>query len=238
MYSTAYTSQNVILDLASSDPSSGYIDALREESARVLKEAGGSWTRQAVTKLKLVDSAIRESMRIRPFNSVGVPRTVAVPDGVSVPHGSSQLHLPLGTIVTLPVEPIHMDNDIYPDAEQYHPFRFAQPGAVRSIFETNTFRSEEDSRADNGTPKGTEAKQKSSVTLDDAFLGFGFGRSACPGRFFVMNEVKIFIAEMLLNYDLRYMQNGRPMQTPVIWLNVPLNDGKVYVRRRQMGVAI
>lgn len=76
MHSTGYTAQNVILDMAMADPSLGYIEALREESARVLKEAGGSWTRHAVTKLKLVDSTIRESMRLSPFFIVGLPRTV------------------------------------------------------------------------------------------------------------------------------------------------------------------
>ncbi len=80
MHSTGYTARNVIIDLASSDPSLGYIKALREESARVLKEAGGTWTRQAVTKLKLVDSTIRESMRICTFFSVGLPRTVRLPE--------------------------------------------------------------------------------------------------------------------------------------------------------------
>lgn len=76
LHSTSYTAQNVILDLASADPS--IITILREESARVLKEAGGKWTRQAVTKLRLIDSTIRESMRMTPFNSIGLPRTVSI----------------------------------------------------------------------------------------------------------------------------------------------------------------
>jgi hypothetical protein len=76
MHSTGYTVKNVILDLVRQDPSLGYIEALREESARVLKEAGDSWTRLAVTKLHLVDSTIRESMRLSPFFSVGLPRRV------------------------------------------------------------------------------------------------------------------------------------------------------------------
>ena len=77
MHSTSYTVQNLLLDLASSNPSLGYIEALREEAARVFNEAGGSWTRQSVQKLKLIDSTIRESMRMTPFNCVGLPRTVS-----------------------------------------------------------------------------------------------------------------------------------------------------------------
>lgn len=68
--------QNVILDIYNADDSFAIVEALREECAAVLKEAGGSWTRNALQKLKLVDSTIRESMRLTPFASVGLPRTV------------------------------------------------------------------------------------------------------------------------------------------------------------------
>lgn len=79
MHSTGYTASNVIRDLVRQDPSLGYIEALRHESASVLKEAGGSWSRQAVTKLHLIDSTIRESMRLSPFFSAGLPRRVSYP---------------------------------------------------------------------------------------------------------------------------------------------------------------
>jgi hypothetical protein len=69
--------QNLILDLFSTDPSLGYVETLRKECATVLAEAGGKWTRAAVVKLTLVDSCIRESMRLNPFAIVGLPRTVS-----------------------------------------------------------------------------------------------------------------------------------------------------------------
>ena len=76
LHSTSFTVQNVILDLYSSDPAMGYVDALRDEAASVLAKAGGVWTRDAVRDLKLIDSMIRESMRLNPFAIVGLPRTV------------------------------------------------------------------------------------------------------------------------------------------------------------------
>lgn len=140
MHSTSYTVQSLILDLATADPSLGYIEALRVESARVLKEADGSWTRQAVTKLKLVDSAVRESMRLTPFNSVSLPRTVISPHGITIQQGittqqgkEQSFHVPQGTILAGPVEPIHFDEIIYPNAMQFQPSRLTQPGAVRDI---------------------------------------------------------------------------------------------------------
>lgn len=86
MHSTSYTALNVIADLASLDPSLGYMDALRAESGRELKAAGGSWTRTAVNELKLIDSTVRESMRLSPFNSVGITRTVRRHMSSSSPH--------------------------------------------------------------------------------------------------------------------------------------------------------
>lgn len=79
MHTTSFTISNLLLNLFSSNPSHGYVEALREECRTVLDAAGGTWTRSAVQKLRLLDSAIRESMRISSFSVVGLPRTVSVP---------------------------------------------------------------------------------------------------------------------------------------------------------------
>lgn len=34
-------------------------------------------------------------------------------------------------------------------------------------------------------------------------MAFGYGRHACPGRFFAANEIKLICAQILLNYDLK-----------------------------------
>lgn len=65
--------QNVLLDLASSDPSREYIQALRNECDQVLTEARGTWTKDDVGRLKLVDLVIRESMRLTTFGTLGSP---------------------------------------------------------------------------------------------------------------------------------------------------------------------
>jgi hypothetical protein len=67
MHSASFTTANAILDLYSSPHSTAFIEGLREEHDRVLKEAGGKWTKEAVNKLHRADSAIRESMRISNF---------------------------------------------------------------------------------------------------------------------------------------------------------------------------
>lgn len=34
-------------------------------------------------------------------------------------------------------------------------------------------------------------------------MSFGFGRHACPGRFFACNEIKLIVAQLLLEYDVK-----------------------------------
>lgn len=77
LHSTSYTVQNVILDLYGCEQSENLVSNLRDECASALKEAGGLWTRDAVQQLKLVDATVRESMRLTPFASIGLPRTAS-----------------------------------------------------------------------------------------------------------------------------------------------------------------
>jgi cytochrome P450 len=39
-------------------------------------------------------------------------------------------------------------------------------------------------------------------------MGFGFGRHACPGRFFAANEIKLIVARLLMDFDIK-MPEGR-----------------------------
>ncbi|KAL4925061.1 cytochrome P450 [Aspergillus undulatus] len=206
LHSTSFTLQNVILDLASTDPSAGVIDALREECRSVLQESGSSsWTYEAVKKLRLVDSAVRESMRLTPFANVGLPRTVVHPDGVLLQE-SSNIRLPQGTMLALPLGPIQRDAALYPDPEVFDVSRFARGH-----------------------------KPRSALALDEGFLGFGFGQHACPGRFFALNEVKLVVAQMLLHYDIEHIPK-RPASVPIMWLNYPAPNATVRVRRRREAV--
>jgi cytochrome P450 len=34
-------------------------------------------------------------------------------------------------------------------------------------------------------------------------MSFGFGRHACPGRFFAANEIKLILSRILLDYDIK-----------------------------------
>ena len=77
VHTTSNTLINVILDLYSSPPSSGFLDGLYEECTRVLADSDGVWTKHAVSQLYRVDSTIRESMRFSAFGIVALPRRVS-----------------------------------------------------------------------------------------------------------------------------------------------------------------
>jgi cytochrome P450 len=34
-------------------------------------------------------------------------------------------------------------------------------------------------------------------------LAFGYGRHACPGRFFAANEIKMILARLVLDFDIK-----------------------------------
>lgn len=46
-------------------------------------------------------------------------------------------------------------------------------------------------------------EQYQFVTTTKDFMHFGYGRHACPGRFFAANEIKLIMARLLVEYDLK-----------------------------------
>lgn len=48
------------------------------------------------------------------------------------------------------------------------------------------------------------------VTTSADHLGFGHGRHACPGRFFAASEMKVAAAHLLLKYEWKFEEGGRP----------------------------
>lgn len=84
--------------------------------------------------------------------------------------------------VEVPSIGINQDPEIYPNPEVFDALRFYN------------LRNEDD--------------QASLTQLQAAYvgvtnLGFSFGKHACPGRGFAVNEIKIVLANFLQNYDMK-----------------------------------
>ncbi|KAL5378442.1 hypothetical protein PMIN06_010391 [Paraphaeosphaeria minitans] len=213
MHSTSFTITNTILDLYSSPRAEEFVAGLREECERLLKESGGVWTKEAVNNMVRVDSALRESMRASNFGILALPRKIVSPGGLKLPNGTT---IPEGVATLIPMEPIHQDESIYPNAATYNAFRFCEKGALRSILDTNS---------------ASEPAKKSAVSLDDSFVSFGIGKHACPGRFFALYEMKLMLAHIVLNYDVEFMKE-RPGHFNVMWLRLPSDKVKINIRKR------
>lgn len=79
-----------------------------------------------------------------------------------------------------------------------------------------------------------QAAQLVATTVD--FPAFGYGRHACPGRFFAAHEVKLAICHMLLKYDWK-VADGADEPKWRASANGLECDGlaKIAIRRRDTG---
>lgn len=149
-------------------------------------------TTQALYQMKLLDSVMRESQRQNPSNIVRMQRCVLKPvrfsDGTEIPAGTS---------VAVPALPTLQDPKLYSDPSSYDPYRFARLRAGQSQDLINY--------------ASKELYQFISVTKEN--MGFGYGRHACPGRFFAANEIKMICARIIQDYDIK-MPDGVKARYP------------------------
>jgi cytochrome P450 len=75
-----------------------------------------------------------------------------------------------------------------------------------------------------------------AVTTSNKFLQFGHGVHACPGRFFAVNDMKIILCELLMNYDFKLEGDAkeRPKDFRIGTTNIPNGEAKILFRRRQV----
>lgn len=91
---------------------------------------------------------------------------VAHPNGLVLNHPS--VRVPRGTVLALPLEPIHRDEAFYPNADQFDAFRFVRGTGGNADDPAVSDNFQGDKEADGG-----DKRSRPSVTLDGAFLGFG-----------------------------------------------------------------
>nr|ACZ63292.1 cytochrome P450 monooxygenase [Fusarium sp. NRRL 36351] len=155
------------------------IEPLKKEIREVIKQEG--WNTKAVYKMFLLDSALKETQRLRPVQIASMMREtledITLSDGTFIPKGHQ-----------LAVSCHNMrDEKIYPNADTWDGYRF--------------YRERQQSARE-------DSVQLSSTSLEH--MGFGYGKHACPGRFFAAKEVKIVMMFLLLNYEWRMPKDSKP----------------------------
>jgi len=148
------------------------------------------------------------------------------------------LHLPQGTRLGTCTYSIHHDDDIYENAMTYDAFRFSRPREI-AIAAGKTRMEGDGTGAMQGSVKKEElaklleSKNLATVTTSDTFLAFGHGRHACPGRFFAATEMKLLVAYIVMNYDVKALTT-RPPNSFIAGSIIPPMKATISVRRRKM----
>jgi len=176
---------------------------MRKEVEAVIQEEG--WSKASVSKLRKVDSFIKESLRLSPLGPLIMQRKTlkdfTFSDGTTIPAGNT---------VCIPLICLHQDEENYTDPSKFDGFRFEKMG-----------------------DREGECVKHQLDTIDADYFLFGQGRHACPGRFFASNELKTMLAHVLLNYDVK-MANGdeRPRNLSIGLSNLPNPSAEVMFRQR------
>ncbi|KAK4209711.1 cytochrome P450 [Rhypophila decipiens] len=204
-----------------------YLPPLRSEAEESFR-IHGYFTHKALSpnNMPLLDSFIREINRLYPTDSVTCMRTVTDNKGFEFHDG---LRVPVGSRIAVPSLAIQTDVDSYADPLRFDGFRFV--------------RMRNSEAASSGTPDkedvvGDGAKY-SAATPSETYLPFGFGRHACPGRWYAVLVIKIIFTEVILGYDLKWdlnegvIQKVRPASLSLNGMFLPNQRQQVWLRRRK-----
>lgn len=186
-----------------------YIPILREEIVSVYKADNHVWTRHSYNRLAKLDSLMRESQRLSPPQFLSFHR-IMKRDFVL----SDGTKLPKDSHVCMATQAIQNDPSITPDPITFDPLRYyklrQRPG---------------------------EEHMHQFANADRTALNFGYGKNACPGRFFASLEIKIIVTRLLMEFDMESGEKaGRPRNSTVHEFIVPDMKANIWFKKRRTSV--
>ncbi|KAF2097530.1 cytochrome P450 [Rhizodiscina lignyota] len=185
------TTMGVLQALNELAPRPEYIQPLREELRTVLNQNDGVFTKRTMEQLKKLDSFMKECNRMNPVTVASfrrkILRDVTLSDGTQ---------LRAGTVLLAPSDAIAHDDKHLQSASTFDGFRWARMREEHS---------------------GLQAGREQYVAVSDKAMQFGYGRHACPGRFFAANEIKIILANLLLNYEIKMLDGAHERYPNQLW---------------------
>ncbi|KAI1497974.1 cytochrome P450 [Biscogniauxia marginata] len=175
---------------------------LREEISQVLRSRG--WTKSALSNMRLLDSVIKESQRVKPSSIASMRRHVEETFQLS-----NGLVLKKGTRTQVDSRRM-WDSDVHENPEQWDGYRF-----LRLRLDPKT------------------EKMARLINTSPSHLGFGHGEHGCPGRFFAANEIKVVLCHLLIKYDWRLAPetNTKPVMIGLLANANP--TAKIQILRRE-----
>jgi cytochrome P450 len=209
IFAICYVFAHCVLDIHSSPNRAEILAGLEEECKRVSAQYDGLTTSASVDALKRVDSVLRESMRVSDVQVTNIFRDVTAGE-VDIGNG---LRVGPGVRMLFPTQDIHQDPDNYEDPKRFDAFRFSRPF--------------EDTKA-----SGREESERELITtVTPTFMPFGYGRHACPGRWFASQSMKQALAYLVLNYDVE-LAGAPPKRRALLNMMVPPVGTKIRIRRK------
>lgn len=137
--------------------------------------------------------------------------------GITLSDGT---HIPRGVVIAFSHYAIHQDPTYYPDnPNAWDGFRFSAP------------RETVGAKAD--LTKVLEQKNQNLTATGADFQSFGHGRHACPGRFFASQEMKLMLAHIVMNYDVRVVGGSRPANKNFGGSSVPSEEAQLQIKLRE-----
>ncbi|KAF9761122.1 hypothetical protein IL306_003955 [Fusarium sp. DS 682] len=157
-----------------------HIEGLRGEIDEARASGGGELNKRTLLKLEKLDSLMKEAQRFNPLLLITFERIVTRPYTLS-----DGFRIPANTQIGVPTQAISMDPELYPNPEVFDPLRFYK--LKKSL---------------DGKDPGAAGKLAFASSNHES-MAFGYGRHACPGRWFAGNEIKMIMVYLLENYDFR-----------------------------------
>ncbi|CAK7217407.1 hypothetical protein SCUCBS95973_003141 [Sporothrix curviconia] len=206
IHTTTLAATNAFYNLAAMQE---YIPILREEAAQALAENDGILTARALQSMKKMDSFLKETLRMAPATMASFQRKVLRP--ITLSNGQQ---IPADVTIEIPAVSVNSDPSIFPDPLKFDGLRFYNL------------------RQDG--PKESAALHQ-FVSVNPSSLTFGYGRHACPGRFFAANEIKMILTHVLLQQDMK-LADGATERYPNIEfgsMSIPDPSKKLLFRAKQ-----
>ena len=131
-------------------------------------------------------------------------------EAITLPDGT---FLTKGSHVAAPAYSIGHDEEFFKDPENFDGLRFYHLQAAEK----------------------NRSRKHHYVSVGETSLGFGYGRHACPGRWFAAMEIKLFLALITHEYDIEAVKvDHRPRSTIDHFFIYPDASKMVALRRRKL----
>lgn len=157
--------------------------------------------------LKILDSAISEALRL----SSGSLTVREVLEEFTLETAGGRYRLRKGDRVCIAPFITHRDPDVFEDPLEYKYDRFYAEGGRKQFY-------------------------KNGERVPLPLMPFGAGASMCPGRFFAINEIKLFLTNVLTEWDIELGSDPQPpfeFGRAGLGIYPPAHDVAVRIRRLQ-----